>query len=93
MARPAPKPKPLYKSRTTGYIYRIAHRTTVKVQSSATPAPPAFDLYTLRFEGRHPDDENVIVVSESDLAEGFTIYEPIKAATPGRANEQTAEQG
>lgn len=92
MARPAPKPRPLYKHTGTGYIYRIAHRTTVKIQSTATPAPPEFYLYTLRFEGRHPDDENVIVVSDNDLAEDFTLYEPIKATTPGRANEQTAER-
>jgi hypothetical protein len=49
--------------------------------STAIPAVP-FSLYTLQFEGRHPDDENTIVVSATDLAENFTAYQPIKADRP-----------
>jgi hypothetical protein len=90
MARPT-KPKPLYKNRITGYIYRIAHRTMIQIESNATPEPPAFALYTLRFQGRHPEDENTILVGEHDLRDNFTRYEPIQSDRPEahKPNEET----
>ena len=83
MARPTPPSrKELYRHNVTRYIYCVAHKTTVRIESAATPAPPAFDLFTLKFEGRHPEDENTIVVSAADLADNFTIYQPIQADRP-----------
>jgi hypothetical protein len=62
----------------------------VQPESIGVPAAP-FLLYTLRYQGRHPDDENTIVVSAADLADNFTAYQPIKADRPDAhtPNEET----
>lgn len=93
MAQLQPKAKPLYKSRTTGYIYSVAYRVTARIGGKATPSGEV-ELVTLAFHGKHPEYENTIVTTGEDFSENFTLYNPIQSTTPGdhqRPEEATKE--
>jgi len=87
MARPTVK-RNLYRHNVTKYIYAIAHKTEVSFPQSAFPTPEPFALFTLAFQGRHPEDENTIVVSAHDLSTNFSQYDPLKADTPTKSTGQ-----
>ena len=85
MARPT-TPKTYYRDKNTRYIYRISYRTKIRFADAGFPTPEPVEMLTLKFEGRHPEDENTIFVSLSDLLENFEVYEPLKVA---KADGQT----
>jgi len=80
MARPTTKARQLYKSKQTGYIYAVSYRVPVKLGGNGLPQYE-FEMVTLCFQGKSPDDEDTIVTTGRDFLESFEPYNPIKADT------------